>query len=90
MDTTALISKYTGIRKTKKITQRKLADLSNIPQPAIARLESNSPKGVRVDTLNTLLSCLGYTLEIVPIESKESSYSDFLINGASIRSTRIS
>ncbi|MBP5331476.1 MAG: XRE family transcriptional regulator [Lachnospiraceae bacterium] len=84
MNTVTLISKYKEIRKKKNITQRSLAVLSNIPQPAIARLETNSPKGVHIDTLNALLTCLGYTLEIVPIDRTESSYSTFIREGAKI------
>ena len=84
MDTEALIKKYTEMRKEQQLTQRRLADLSSIPQPAIARLESNSPKGVHIDTLNALLSCMGYTLDIVPVKTVDDSYTSFLERAAEI------
>lgn len=84
MDTETLIGRYTEIRKEKCITQRKLADMSRIPQPAIARLESTSPRGVRIDTLNALLLCMGYTLDIVPITETANSYAAFFEKGKAI------
>jgi len=52
-------------REERGLSQRDLAELSGIKQPAIARLESmrSTPQ---IDTLFKVLSPLGYTLSIVP------------------------
>ena len=64
---TALIRKLVEAREAKGLSQRDLAELSGVKQPAIARLESmkSTPQ---IDTLFKVLSPLGYTLSIVPIE----------------------
>ena len=61
-----LIEKLIKLRNSKKCTQRKLAEICNIKQPEIARIESFkcSPQ---VDTLIKLLVPLGYTLKIEAI-----------------------
>ncbi len=58
-----LIKKMVEAREAKGLSQRELAELSGIKQPAIARIESlkSTPQ---VDTLLKLLAPLGYTLEI--------------------------
>lgn len=62
-----LIGKLIEAREKKGISQRELAEISGVKQPAIARLESmkSTPQ---IDTLFKVLSPLGYTLSIVPIE----------------------
>lgn len=63
----ALVGKMIEARESKGLTQKQLADLVGMKQPAIARLESL--KAVpRVDTLIKILSPLGYTIKIVPKE----------------------
>ena len=64
---TELIGKLIEARDEKGLSQRELAEISGLKQPAIARLESmrSIPK---IDTLFKLLSPLGYTLSIVPLE----------------------
>ncbi len=64
---TALIGKLIEAREAKGLSQRDLAELSGLKQPAIARLESmrSTPK---IDTLFKVLNSLGYTLSIVPVE----------------------
>ena len=64
---TALIRKLVEAREAKGLSQRDLAERSGVKQPAIARLESmkSTPQ---IDTLFKVLSPLGYTLSIVPIE----------------------
>ena len=61
-----LIEKLIEIRNNKKYTQRKLAEICNVKQPQIAKIESFkcSPQ---VDTLIKLLKPLGYTLKIEAI-----------------------
>lgn len=66
-----LIETFIRIREEKGISQAQLAKLSQVKQPAIARLEkkNHSPQ---VDSLLRLLVPLGYTLEIVPLNRKRS------------------
>ena len=62
---TALIGKLIEAREQAGLSQRELAEICGVKQPAIARLESmhSTP---RIDTLFKILSSLGYTLSIVP------------------------
>ncbi len=62
---TSLIGKLIEAREEKGLSQRDLAEISGVKQPAIARLESmkSTPQ---IDTLFKILSPLGYTLKIVP------------------------
>ncbi len=66
----ALIGKLIEAREKKGLSQRELAEMSGLKQPAIARLESlkSTPK---IDTLFKILSPLGYKLDIVPISKAE-------------------
>jgi DNA-binding XRE family transcriptional regulator len=61
-----LIGKMIEAREKRGISQRKLAELSGVKQPAIARLESMKSTP-RIDTLIKLLNPLGYTIEIAPL-----------------------
>ena len=63
----ALVGKMIEARESKGLTQKQLADLVGMKQPAIARLESLKVVP-RVDTLIKILSPLGYTIKIVPKE----------------------
>ena len=62
----SLIGKMIEAREAKGLSQRELAELSGVKQPAIARIESmkSTPQ---IDTLIKVLIPLGYTLEIVPL-----------------------
>lgn len=64
-----LIGKMIEAREKNGLSQRDLAELSGVKQPAIARLESmkSTPQ---IDTLLKILAPLGYTLSITPIEDK--------------------
>ena len=62
----SLIGKMIEAREKKGISQRKLAELSGLKQPAIARLESMRATP-QIDTLFKILHPLGYTIEIVPL-----------------------
>lgn len=70
---TALIGKMIEAREAKGLSQRDLAELSGVKQPAIARLESlkSTPQ---IDTLLKILNPLGYTISIVPIETNVKSF----------------
>ncbi len=64
-----LIGKMVEAREEKGLSQRQLAELSGVKQPAIARLESmrSTPQ---IDTLFKILNPLGYTISIVPLSSE--------------------
>ena len=64
----SLIGKMIEAREEKGLSQRELAEISGIKQPAIARLESLRATP-QIDTLFKVLYPLGYTLEIVPVKS---------------------
>lgn len=65
----AIIGELIKARNKKKISQKKLEELSGVKQPVIARMElgKTSP---RLDTLLKVLSALGLTIKIVPIKNK--------------------
>ena len=65
----ALIGKMIEAREKKGISQRELAKLSGVKQPAIARLESMKTTP-QIDTLFKILVPLGYTLSITPISKR--------------------
>lgn len=61
----ALISKMIEARENRGLSQRQLADMVGMKQPAIARLESMKATP-QIDTLFKILDPLGYTIQIVP------------------------
>ncbi|MCL2034674.1 MAG: helix-turn-helix transcriptional regulator [Oscillospiraceae bacterium] len=65
----SLIGKMIEAREEKGLSQRELAEISGVKQPAIARLESmkSTPQ---IDTLFKVLHPLGYTIEIVPLQRR--------------------
>lgn len=65
----ALIGKMIEAREEKGLSQRELAELSGVKQPAIARMESMKATP-QIDTLFKILAPLGYTLSITPIAKK--------------------
>jgi ribosome-binding protein aMBF1 (putative translation factor) len=62
-----LAGKLIEARAQKGISQKRLAEMSGLKQPAIARLERMKATP-QVDTLFRVLKPLGYTLAIVPDE----------------------
>lgn len=64
-----LIRTMVAIREEKGLTQSQLAEMCNVKQPVIARIES-SVHSPRIDSLLKILTHLGYTLQIVPIGKK--------------------
>ncbi len=64
-----LIGKLIEAREAKGFSQRELAELSGIKQPAIARIESLKSKP-QIDTLVKVLRPLGYKLTITPIQER--------------------
>ena len=65
-----LIGKMIEAREKQGLSQRDLAEISGLKQPAVARLESMKTTP-RIDTLFKVLNPLGYTLSIVPLNSKK-------------------
>lgn len=66
----ALIGKMIEAREAKGISQRELAKLSGVKQPAIARIESMKTMP-QIDTLLKVLTPLGYTLSITPLKNRK-------------------
>jgi DNA-binding XRE family transcriptional regulator len=66
----SLIGKMIEAREQKGLSQRELAEISGVKQPAIARLESLKATP-QIDTLFKVLHPLGYTIEIVPLADKQ-------------------
>lgn len=66
----ALIGKLIEAREKKGISQKKLAELSGVKQPAIARLESMRVTP-QINTLFRVLKPLGYTIAIIPDHKKQ-------------------
>ena len=64
---TAIMSKAIEARKQKGLTQKELADMLGMKQPAIARFE-NFNSVPQIETIFNVLCPLGYTLEVVPIK----------------------
>lgn len=62
-----LIGKIIEAREDKGLSQRELAEISGVKQPAIARLESMKTTP-QIDTLFKILNPLGYTISIVPLD----------------------
>lgn len=65
-----LIGKMIEAREEKGLSQRELAEICGVKQPAIARLESMKTTP-QIDTLFKILNPLGYTISIVPLNSKK-------------------
>jgi DNA-binding XRE family transcriptional regulator len=65
----SLIGKMIEAREQKGLSQRELAEISGVKQPAIARLESMKATP-QIGTLFKVLHPLGYTIEIVPLQHK--------------------
>jgi len=70
----SLIGKMIEAREEKGISQRELAEISGVKQPAIARLE-NLKVTPQIDTLFKILYPLGYTMDIVPLNNKQTKQS---------------
>ena len=59
-----IISSLIGARQEKGLSQKELAEMTGVKQPAIARLE-NGHISPSIDTLNRLLVPLGKRLAVV-------------------------
>ena len=67
-----LIGKLIEAREQKGISQKRLAEMSGLKQPAIARLERMQATP-QIDTLFKVLKPLGYTLAIVPDKQAQTA-----------------
>ncbi|MDE7444155.1 MAG: helix-turn-helix domain-containing protein [Lachnospiraceae bacterium] len=67
-----LIRTMVRIREANGLTQAELAKMCNVKQPVIARMES-SVHSPQIDSLLRILTPLGYTLQIVPLEKKRKN-----------------
>jgi len=68
----SLIGKMVAAREKSGLSQRDLARLSGVKQPAIARME-NLRATPQIDTLMRVLNPLGYTIEIVPLKNNSKA-----------------
>lgn len=66
-----LIGKMIEAREEKGLSQRQLAEICGVRQPAIARLESMKTTP-QIDTLFKILNPLGYTISIVPLNTENN------------------
>ncbi len=66
----ALIGKLIEARESKGLSQKELAELAGLKQPAIARLKSMKATP-QIDTLFEILQSLGYILAVVPSEQPQ-------------------
>jgi transcriptional regulator with XRE-family HTH domain len=66
-----LVGKLIEARQQKGISQKHLAEMAGLKQPAIARLERMQATP-QIDTLFKVLRPLGYTLAIVPNNTANS------------------
>ena len=64
-----IIKTMVKIREEKGLTQAQLATLCGVKQPVIARLEK-SAHSPQVNSVLKILSKLGYTLKVVPMEQE--------------------
>ena len=55
------------VRKSAKLTQQELSELSGIVQPSIAKIE-NFTRTPQYTTLMRLLRPMGYTIKVVPLD----------------------
>jgi len=67
----SLIGKLIEAREQKGLSQKELADLAGVKQPAIARLESMRATP-QINTLFKILKPLGYTITIVPDQTQDN------------------
>jgi len=67
-----LVGKLIEAREEKGISQKRLAEMSGLKQPAIARLERMQVTP-QIDTLFRILKPLGYTVKIVKDENAQAT-----------------
>jgi transcriptional regulator with XRE-family HTH domain len=65
-----LVGKLIEARERQGISQKRLAEMAGLKQPAIARLERMQATP-QIDTLFKVLKPLGYTLAIVPDSAEQ-------------------
>ena len=70
LEEAAIISAMIRQRAALGLSQRDLANLCNIPQSSVARIESNKTTP-RLDTLLKLLNRLGLTVSVTPVPHPE-------------------
>lgn len=64
-----LVGKFIEARDAQHMSQRALAEKNGIKHPVIARIES----GTSTPKISTLLQPLGYTLDIVPLDTSKGA-----------------
>lgn len=67
----AIMSELIEARYEQGISQKKLEEVSGISQPVIARMETGE-SSLQLDTVLKVLTSLGKTLAVVPLEQGKS------------------
>ncbi|VMF43523.1 transcriptional regulator [Streptococcus pneumoniae] len=65
------MSELIEARYEQGISQKKLEEVSGVSQPAIARMETGE-SSLQLDTVLKVLTSLGKTLAVVPLEQGKS------------------
>ena len=65
----AIIGEMVMVRRKRGISQKQLEEMSGVKQPVIARMESGKTSP-QLDTVLKVLTSLGLTLAVVPIDDK--------------------
>lgn len=65
------MSELIEVRYEQGISQKKLEEVSGISQPVIARMETGE-SSLQLDTVLKVLTSLGKTLAVVPLEQGKS------------------
>ncbi len=63
-----LLADIVSTRINKNLTQRQVAEISGVKQPAIARLESSTHHAASLRTVIKYLDSIGMKLKVVPKE----------------------
>ncbi|MDS8919680.1 helix-turn-helix transcriptional regulator, partial [Streptococcus pneumoniae] len=67
----AIMSELIEARYEQGISQKKLEEVSGVSQPVIARMETGE-SSLQLDTVLKVLTSLGKTLAVVPLEQGKS------------------
>ncbi|HET0994303.1 helix-turn-helix domain-containing protein [Streptococcus pneumoniae] len=67
----AIMSELIEARNKQGISQKKLEEVSGVSQPVIARMETGE-SSLQLDTVLKVLTSLGKTLAVVPLEQGKS------------------
>ncbi len=73
-----IVAQLVARRKELGLTQRELADLAGIKQPALARIEQNGAVP-RIDTLNKIAKALRVEVQLVEVSKDDDAAAKELV-----------